>query len=833
MLRKHQLILIAFLIQGIIFAQEQKTTSPVQITPKLALETFRQGDYEQAFEMYNTLISKYPKNARYNFYLGICELKTNKNISGSVKHLKYAALKGISRDVYYYLGRAYQLNYNFKEAISSFDKFLKYAKPDDKRREKAERYKKESVTGEDMSTKIYYLQVIGKDTVSKENLLSMYHPVKDVGYIFNNSDFFESGLDPNGILYLTERKDEVYFSMPVDSLHNQDIYKMEKLIDGWSNPTDLKGVNSEYDDLYPYLQVDGITLFFSSNREGGLGGYDIYKTVYDPDTKSFSEPVNMGIPFNSPRDDYFFVTDEFTGIAWFTSNRYTSGDKVMVYQIIWDNSVVKNMVYEEKDVKIAATMPLLKDIPEKYRNLNKNIKKQGHTLTTKALFNFKVTDEITYTNFDQFQSSEALNIFKEGYALQQKKDSLSAIMQGKRKEYSAETNSDKKEKLVNEILALEKQVYSLDSKINDYYYQARSIEQPIVERMIRQGTYKPGNTNTNERSEMSDINEILIPGEYTYYTDEEFAKYLQKLDRMYQKVFPPETVKKLKHADSLYVWGNILSLESSKLMEQANRSSENKEIVISSVFKQQETEDQATSKIAELTRKGRELKNTALKLYHASLDQKFKVFKEKIKEVVISQPTIDFTFMEERQAEANAYYRKAVEDLNNALTYNPEQYEKDGALKREAVNLQEEALLLYMEYLDGNTSIQDSLLKDNSNTKESYQELQDNKDAGKKSKASDMSVKSPGKDNKLVYKIQIGVFKNSPDEEALKKIPPVSKLTIPDKGLTKYFAGKYSSYEEAQKDLKKVRDSGFSGAFIVAFYKGERISISKAKDIDH
>lgn len=199
--------------------------------------------------------------------------------------------------------------------------------------------------------------------------------------------------------------------------------------------------------------------------------------------------------------------------------------------------------------------------------------------------------------------------------------------------------------------------------------------------------------------------------------------------------------------------------------------------------------------------------------------------------MVISQPTVDFTFMEERQAEANAYYRKAVEDLNNALTYNPEQYEKDGALKREAVNLQEEALLLYMEYLDGNTSVQDSLLKDNSNAERSYQELQGGKDAVKEAKASGKSVSSTG--DQLVYKIQIGVFKNAPDEEALKKIPPVSKLAIPDKGLTKYFAGKYSSYEDAQKDLKKVRDSGFSGAFIVAFYKGERISISKAKDIDH
>ena len=58
-------------------------------------------------------------------------------------------------------------------------------------------------------------------------------------------------------------------------------------------------------------------------------------------------------------------------------------------------------------------------------------------------------------------------------------------------------------------------------------------------------------------------------------------------------------------------------------------------------------------------------------------------------------------------------------------------------------------------------------------------------------------------------------------------------MPIPDKGLTKYFAGEYQSYEMAQKDLQNVRDSGFSGAFIVAFYNGNRISVSKAKELSH
>ena len=129
-------IVIILLVNFVVFSQEQP------VTPQAALELFRQGDYEKAGEMYAELIKKYPKSSKYNYYLGICEMKTNRSISDAVKHLKYASVRGVSKDVYYYLGRAYQLNYNFKEAISAYERFLKYAGSDDVRKEKAEKYKK-------------------------------------------------------------------------------------------------------------------------------------------------------------------------------------------------------------------------------------------------------------------------------------------------------------------------------------------------------------------------------------------------------------------------------------------------------------------------------------------------------------------------------------------------------------------------------------------------------------------------------------------------------------------------------------------------------------------
>ena len=114
-----------------------------------------------------------------------------------------------------------------------------------------------------------------------------------------NRDFFESGIEPTDVLYLTERGDEVYYSLNVDPEKENDLYKMEKLIDGWGEGVQLAGINSDKNDKFPFLLLDGLTLYFSSDREGGMGGYDIYKSIYDAEKKVFSEPVNMGIPRNN------------------------------------------------------------------------------------------------------------------------------------------------------------------------------------------------------------------------------------------------------------------------------------------------------------------------------------------------------------------------------------------------------------------------------------------------------------------------------------------------------------------------------------------------------
>lgn len=90
-------------------------------------------------------------------------------------------------------------------------------------------------------------------------------------------------------------------TMKLDALGGLDLWMIRKLPTGdWAMPQNLGDViNTPFDEDFPALSPDGKTLYFSSNGHPGLGGADLYKSHWDPETNTFSPPVNMGYPINT------------------------------------------------------------------------------------------------------------------------------------------------------------------------------------------------------------------------------------------------------------------------------------------------------------------------------------------------------------------------------------------------------------------------------------------------------------------------------------------------------------------------------------------------------
>jgi len=136
-----------------------------------------------------------------------------------------------------------------------------------------------------------------------------------------NSKFFETHItfssDDNTLFFVSDRP---------GGLGGKDIYRCLKLPNGeWSKPFNLgPSVNTKYDEDAPYLHPDGKKLFFSSEGHNSIGGLDIFYSVLSTDSNNnlvCSAPISLNMPINTPDDDEFYVPTANGLHAYFSSAR--------------------------------------------------------------------------------------------------------------------------------------------------------------------------------------------------------------------------------------------------------------------------------------------------------------------------------------------------------------------------------------------------------------------------------------------------------------------------------------------------------------------------------
>jgi len=123
---------------------------------------------------------------------------------------------------------------------------------------------------------------------------------------------------------ITSDETVLYFtSDKPGGIGGRDIYMVKKLYNGeWATPRNLGDkINTIYDEDGPFINPDGKTLYFSSKGHNSIGGYDIFKSIYDEKSDSWSAPENVGYPINTAADDVFFSWTPDGKKAYFASFR--------------------------------------------------------------------------------------------------------------------------------------------------------------------------------------------------------------------------------------------------------------------------------------------------------------------------------------------------------------------------------------------------------------------------------------------------------------------------------------------------------------------------------
>jgi peptidoglycan-associated lipoprotein len=163
--------------------------------------------------------------------------------------------------------------------------------------------------------------------------------------------------------------------------------------DRWSVPEHLIVVNTNFDEKMPAISPDGKSLVFSSNRPGGLGGFDLWISNRDSLESKWSEPVNLGRMFNS-RFHEIMPSYHYDGLSlFFSSDRNDENHKFSFYMANFEDP---SLSYSEEE--LADPLPLnspkkpkvpklstLKKLPPPFNSLDDD---EGITLTHDGLWVF-------------------------------------------------------------------------------------------------------------------------------------------------------------------------------------------------------------------------------------------------------------------------------------------------------------------------------------------------------------------------------------------------------------------------------------------------------------
>lgn len=155
-----------------------------------------------------------------------------------------------------------------------------------------------------------------------------------------NSKAMERGAcispDGNTIFFVSDRK---------GGLGGTDIYRSEKGADGVWGPAVNAGnsINTPFDETAPVMSIDGKTMYFASNGHETMGGLDILMASYNSDDKTFGTVSNLGFPINSPDDETSYYPTMNGKYAYYSATRKDGLGGLDLYMITFNNKALAPM----------------------------------------------------------------------------------------------------------------------------------------------------------------------------------------------------------------------------------------------------------------------------------------------------------------------------------------------------------------------------------------------------------------------------------------------------------------------------------------------------------
>jgi outer membrane protein OmpA-like peptidoglycan-associated protein len=455
---------------------------------------YEQKLFKNALVLFSRIYESKPKDAILNYKIGVCYLNTihkSKAISYLQKVHGLSGGKITFVDLNYYLARAYHYNNEFDKALSNYKGYLSILDP--KKKEEAEeiseikRYMEMCKNGKELiahpvSVKIQHLN--GKINSSFSDFLPVishdgntiffasrrhittggkFDPVTDEYYedifISNkknghwesaspihkniNNVFHEVPLsisqdgkklfiyksdDSNDCDIYYSNMEEQEWSVPLSmgrhinsgdmetggsisadgqrfyfssdrerGYGGMDIYYSQLQGDGSWGPAVNLGpeVNTKYNEEAPFLYSDGKTLYFSSEGHNSMGGFDLFTTTYSDRNERWSVPENLGFPINTADDEMSISFTADGKHAYYAANKEDSFGDEDIY-LITSHELISSVtpVFNIDNIP-KSEQPELKIELEKLSTDFFAVPAPGKILKEKVHFAYNVSNAIT------------------------------------------------------------------------------------------------------------------------------------------------------------------------------------------------------------------------------------------------------------------------------------------------------------------------------------------------------------------------------------------------------------------------------------------------------
>lgn len=431
------------------------------ITKKDAQTLVENHQYKEAIDALRSLMkqSAYAKDGDCNKLLGQSLCLTGR-YKEALPHLQTAIRLNRRSGAQWYLAITLQHLYDFEGALEAIESYRPVLKSE-MWLAKADSLEAECQQGLRAMNHIEDVEIIDSLFVYKPSFFSYYKLGPESGRVMSD--------EQNGLFFENQAAD--YRILASDG----SFFESYKIQETWEEPHPLKGVGSEeFRMITPFMRTDGETLYFACDSTPGIGGLDIYKTRFNSEEGEFYQAERLGMPFNSPFDDYMMAIDETHQVGWWATDRGDDPEHVLIYLFkLNDNPEFLDEPDESRARidRIADSWKQEGGYEELLNSMANNANQSEETERVEILIN----DHLVYYSTDQFKNAESQSLYEQSLKTKVAIEENESRLKELREQYANSTSAQKSQ-VADQIRQIEDQLYSLYRQYRQEEKKMRSLE---------------------------------------------------------------------------------------------------------------------------------------------------------------------------------------------------------------------------------------------------------------------------------------------------------------------------------------------------------------------